>query len=962
MFELDTLRLIRKTSRRFISLLLIVLIGAGFMMGLFSCRQIMEESVDIYYDEYEFSDFQLYSQYGFSDDDYIALKQTDEVSQVFASKTIDMLAKNGPDDEYVTRVTEDYRVLNKYKLVEGRAPRKADECVVIVNDYMDALPLGSVITLDYGENEVSDYLKNDKFTIVGFAESPEFMAKVKGPSNYLNMDLDMIIYIPNENFLSDYYTTVYLNVEGGSDYVSLSKAYSNYIQEKQVIVEDVASSRQHITRDEIIGKVEKQLEDSQNTLNELKEITQKELDDSKKQLDDANITLITYETQLNMLSSTIRTLENSIAQNGYPFQEQIDEYNDFMESIGLNPGYFYENYVHDSAQEMLDNAYSQYNSMLGQLASARRQYEEGMEEYTEGLAKFNDEVAKAELEIRKAKQELDELPAAKWMIFRRDANYSAYMYEGNTKQMGAIGKVLPMLFYLVAALVCLTTMKRLIDEQRGQIGIFVALGFSDGRIIFKYVSYALMASLIGSIIGILIGQPLFSGVIYWAWRMMYLLPPVHMHYPVRYIIISILAFALLMALVTAYVVKDTIKEVPAALMRPKAPKKAKEIMLEKIPFIWNRLSFTSKITARNIFRYKSRFFMTIIGIAGCTGLLLLGFSIKDSVADVVNVQYGQIFKADYDIAFKDVDNDKIAEYADEIGKDLQYELVEPYMEYSTKVYFSDKDGTAVVRVLDPRTYTNVVELFETDGKNNLKLDNTGVIISEKFAKNNNLKVGDSIRLESVDGIKADAAITGICQMYFQHYVFMSQTFYETAFEEDVHRNHISVTGGNSADLLKICEKFPEYSSLYDTVDFKEQFDILVGALNLIIYVIIITAGSLAFVVLINLTQVNISERIREIATLKVLGFNDKEVALYIFKEIILLTIIGALLGMPLGVLENRLIMGELNMEMIMFAKTVKPMSYVYSFAITLIFTLIVMFAMRKTLRDVNMVESLKSVE
>ncbi|MBO4358469.1 MAG: ABC transporter permease, partial [Erysipelotrichaceae bacterium] len=601
-----------------------------------------------------------------------------------------------------------------------------------------------------------------------------------------------------------------------------------------------------------------------------------------------------------------------------------------------------------------------YEKLTYMVASARKQYDEGLEEYKEALITFNEEIEKADIEIRKAEQEIADLPNAKWTILDRDSHYSSYMYDGSCTQMQAIGYAMPVMFFLVAALVCLTTMKRLVDEQRGQIGIFVALGFSNRQIIGKYITYALLASLAGGIPGIILGQIIFPTVIYRTWRLMYYLPDMQMFFPLKYVLVCLLSFVVLMCSVTALVVNGVLKESPATLMRPKAPKNGSKILLEKLTFIWDRISFTSKVTARNLFRYKARFLMTVLGVAGCTGLLVIGWGIKDSISDVVSIQFSDIFNYNYQISLENSHN--LDENIAVLNKNLGNDVVASYMTYTTKVYMEKDDDTAQAIVIDPRDAFLIFRLRDKKDHTEFRLSNEGIIVSNKFAINNGLKKGDMVTIESRNGLTAQVKISGICEMYFQHYVFISNSLYQNLFDETISNTTIAVKTDDHEALLEDCRQLEDFISVYDFSAMIDQFETMIKALNLIIAVIIVTAGSLAFVVLVNLTQVNISERVREIATIKVLGFNDHEINLYIFKEILLLTLIGGLCGLPLGVLEHHYIMNVINMEMIMFGMNIRFLSFLYAFLVTFVFTLIVLLFMRKPLRDVDMVESLKSVE
>ena len=352
--------------------------------------------------------------------------------------------------------------------------------------------------------------------------------------------------------------------------------------------------------------------------------------------------------------------------------------------------------------------------------------------------------------------------------------------------------------------------------------------------------------------------------------------------------------------------------------------------------------------------------MTIAGIAGCAGLLILGFGIKDSVSDVVYIQNRDIFTYDYSVAFE---NSGFTEAAlQKLNSDPYVDKVVEYGTYMTRIYLDGEEATASTIVIDPKASSNMFSLRETDKKTPIRLGNDGIVISEKFALNHNLKIGDTITIESGSRIKQDVTISNICEMYFQHYFFMTDAYYKNIFDEELDFNRIAVQADDGYDIYPEIKDLEGFSNISSTSDSMEKYGALVGALNLVIIVIILVAGSLAFVVIVNLTQVNISERIREIATLKVLGFNDREVNMYIFKEILLLSLIGCVVGIPIGIVEHKFIMSVINIEMIMYGNRIKPVSYLYSIIITIVFTVIVLMFMRKPLREVDMVESLKSVE
>ncbi len=1124
MFHKDTIRLIKKTFNRFFSLVMIVLIGVAFMMGLLATPDIMRQSIDYYNDNNNLQDFQLYSSFGFCNEDVIRLRKQDFVESVFASKSLDCLMVTEKGTSNVIRVEESDRYVNNYEIIDGRDVENKDEIVLLVSSVAQrSYIIGDRVTLFNEEDDLDDSLKNTEYTIVGLAQSPAYLSKVLGSSNYKNMDLNTIGFIRSSNFIGKYYTTIYLTVNDAKKLTAYTDKYNKFIADTKNDLENFAISQQDYNKDTIILEIREEIENGEKELATQKKDAQDKLDEAKAQLDEAHMQLIVAENQITQYKQMYNTINNEINSTSKTITRRIEENDQAIQEVEETTGKsFNEYYIEVSAdytsytslknlsnqdnnqivsdalirvtnenerlanqnvtnqatidlnnsriveidgllisetnQESITNlndekarlqrenvtlqlAISSNNSIINsneetikqlqsiidgnpdesianqintynnkyngsiedeyakisaieedrillasskealntskealkyvenmlvtatnEYNSGKKMYEEGLKEYNKGVLEFTEEIEKAEAEIQKGYQALEELPEAKWMILDRDMHYSSLMYTNTVKQMTSICIAMPILFYLVAALVCMTTMTRLVDEQRGQIGIFRALGFSKEQVTSKYVIYALLAALIGSVIGIGIGIVSFPVVIYYTWGLMYIIPPIRMSIPLIPLIICVLAFSLLMMGVTYIVVQGSLKELPAQLLRPKAPKNAKKVFLEYIPFIWNKLSFTSKITARNLIRYKTRFFMTVIGVAGCTGLLVVGWGIKDSISDIINVQFGQLINYNYTI---NVENDyNIFESVDYLKEDLNNIYVVPFNSYTSKVYTEDgHENTLTVEVFDARESRDVLNLHLTDRKTDVEINNNGVLVSEKFALNNNIKKGDIITIESANGVKAKVKVNDIIEMYFQHYIYMSSDYYYNTFNQKVHNTNIAIKTDNSkADIAKEASNLEGYLSIVDFSSMIDQFQTMIEALDLIILVIIITAGSLSFVVLINLTQVNISERIREIATLKVLGFRTGEVNSYIFKEIFLLTIIGAIIGLPLGVVEHHFIMGVINMDMVMFGNNVSLLTFTYAFVVTMVFTCIVLIIMKKPLKNIEMIESLKSVE
>ena len=536
--------------------------------------------------------------------------------------------------------------------------------------------------------------------------------------------------------------------------------------------------------------------------------------------------------------------------------------------------------------------------------------------------------------------------------------------------MDAIAVVFPAFFILVAALVCLTTMTRMVDEQRGLIGTYKAIGYGKAAIAMKFVLYSLMALLSGGIIGCIFGLKVFPLIIYNSWNIIYYMPKIKY---ANHIILSIIAIASMAAVIVAATLAacmSELSEVPSTLMRPKSPKKGKKILLEHIGIIWKHLSFSGKVTARNIFRYKKRFFMTVVGIAGGCALMLAGFAIKDSVSAFIQKQFVQIIKYDATISYSDEsvldtvksddridDYDTIHTYLSDVGN---AEVIEDEDK-------QQKEDITIDVVENADEFEKFILLRKRNTNVTYKLDNDGICITEQLAGTLGVRAGDTIYLSSDSGVRKPAVVSHVVEMYTNSYIFMTAGYYEKVFGEEYLPNAILVTLTQKNDDLQN-EVGSDYLSMDNVKGITfcssniEKFNNMISSINLVTYVLILSAAALTFVVLYNLINVNVSERIREIATIKVLGFFDKEVASYVYRENVVISIIGSLAGLILGRGLHLYIMKTIEMDNVMFGDAVRPVSYVYSFVLTMIFALFVNLVMYNRLRKVPMVESLKSVE
>lgn len=676
--------------------------------------------------------------------------------------------------------------------------------------------------------------------------------------------------------------------------------------------------------------------------------------------------LVEYQTQLESLKSSKQQIEDGIASGEEKLAAAEQELVKAYEQT-VNASVELDEKIADARKEIAENRQKLVDSEA-ELKDAKQKIADAKEELETSRVDGEQELVDAKAELDKAYQDIQDLDDAKWTVLDRTSHYASATYKGTIEQMQAIANIFPVFFLLVAALVCLTTMTRMVDEQRGQIGVMRALGYSEFQCASKYLVYAALATIIGEILGSVFGMMIFPPIIYTLWRMMYILPELKFEVPWGLVLSSSAIFLVVMELTTYNACRKDTKEVPAQLLRPKAPKLGKSTFIEKIGFIWKHLSFTWKITVRNLIRYKKRFFMTVFGVAGCTALLVTGWGVRDSVKAMVDIQFDDIIYYDGLVSVGDeVSVSEFNSLVQDIKSRSDVKKAVSITDYNA-VLSNDKDEETVYvyafeqisdldGLLNLRTRTNHTKIELTDD---------GVVLSEKLAENLGLKVGDLITLESKDGVKKEVTVSGICEMYIQHYVFMTQAYYNKVFDTKVSSNTVCVEINGDDDVSLAFQKDIVNHDYVNSITFNESvlnnFRTMANSLDLVVWVLLIASMSLAFVVLGNLTNVNISERQREIATLKVLGFRKNEVQNYIYKENNVLTFIGAIVGIPVGTFLHHYIMKQVEMDYIMFGRSVQPLSYLYSVMFTIVFGHLVNFFMRKKLKNIDMIESLKSVE
>ena len=639
-----------------------------------------------------------------------------------------------------------------------------------------------------------------------------------------------------------------------------------------------------------------------------------------------------------------------------------------------------------SAWALLNEKEDTLNASKAQLASGEQELADGRSEYeqaakeaeeqiTDGQAKITDgekQLTDAKQQIADAKAEIKKIENPKWYVQTREDALTEYQgYGDNADRMRSIGKVFPVLFFLVAALISLTTMTRMVEEQRVQIGTMKALGYGKAAIAGKYIGYALIATLGGSIFGVLAGEKILPFIIIYAYMILYkhlpaILVPYHMSYALQASGIAV-ACTLIATIASCY--KELAAE-PAELMRPAAPKQGKRILLERIGIIWKHLNFTWKSTVRNLIRYKKRFFMTIFGIGGCMALMVVGFGLKDCIYEIVSLQYEKV--QFYDAAtymsddISEENRQQLHDYLDQ-NADIK-ETIEARMQKTDVKSASGKKTLYLMVPSDNEKIEDFLSFHSMTNKDEVySLKKDEVILTEKMASLLNVKVGDELTIEDEDRGDQTVTVGAICENYMSHYLYLSPEKYEELYGVPAEYNTIiySVKDGKDDQIEKIGTKLLSMDGVLNvsyTSSIEGRLDDMLRSLNLVIVVLIVSAGMLAFVVLYNLNNINITERQRELATLKVLGFYDGEVASYVYRENILLTIIGSVVGMVLGNLLHRYIILTVEVEEAMFGRQIHWQSYLYSFLFTVAFSLFVNWVMFYKLKKIDMVESLKSVE
>ena len=700
--------------------------------------------------------------------------------------------------------------------------------------------------------------------------------------------------------------------------------------------------------------------------------------EGQKQIDEKEPQVIEGEEAVAQLKAGIEAGYSQLEAGRQELQNSKNQLDSAKQQIddGYNEIYYNESLLNQKEAE----GKQELENVLAKLYSGEADYDAGVVEYEDGLAEYQDgveeyEQSKIDVEeelqegrdkIADAEKELKDLETPEWYVFDRNDNPGYSTYEEDAEKVDAIAAVFPFFFVLVAALVCSTTMTRMVEEQRTQMGTLKALGYNNRSIVSKYLIYAISASIVGSIIGLCIGFKLFPWVIINAYKIMYSMPDPMMPFRWDYAGWCTLVGILCTGLSAYFVCRKELKTVPAQLMRPKAPKVGKKIMLERVGFVWNRLSFLHKVTARNIFRYKARSLMTTIGIAGCCALILTGFGLNYAISSIVDRQFGDIFKYDVTIAISE-NSESLEELQDYINSNQYINSSETLM---VKTVDAEKNGETIASVSmsvfqNPEVVDDYITLRTMDDHTPLELTDDGVIISQKMSNVLKAKAGDSFSVVNSDGSKTELKVTGVTENYAMNYIYMTPTLYRNVYGEEPSYNMIYANipdGVETSDLSTELLDDSDILGIAYSSDTMSRFVDTIGSLKSIVIVLIVSAGLLAFIVMYNLVNINVNERKRELATIKVLGFYDREVSSYIYRENNVAVLFGIILGLILGIFLEKFVVSVAEVDAVMFISDMAWWCYAVSALITAIFALIVTIVVHFSLKKIDMVESLKAIE
>lgn len=928
----DTVREIRHSLGRFLSIFLIVLLGCGFFSGIKATMPDMIDTAEEYFSDNRLMDIKLMSSIGVKSEDVEAVKKADDVQGVMAGYSKDVFYYHENQNLVLKFMSFNNVVdenspnnLDKPVLLEGRLPEKKGECAVEVKmSSPNTFKVGGEIKINEPDSSknITDTLATDTYRIVGIVASPLYIGYERDATTVGNGTVVSNVFVPESEFVCDYYTELYVKFKDTDELDPFSDEYKQAVKDKSVQAVE-------FFEDSVNARFEKLSSDAQDSI----EVAQEKVDILKQALS-------CDESQLTEL---LATAQKSV--------EEAQEAYDKAEQSGSSAKYL--------ARSQLLKA-QQLEEVAGKLLEDKKTGS------TAAFDEYNGQLAAAEDEIAGAKKELEAVKTPAFYQYDRFEASSDYSsFYGDAQKVDSIAKVFPVFFILVAALVCLTTMTRMVEEQRTQIGTYKALGYSGARIAGKYLFYAATAATAGSCIGVVVGLQIFPKIIYSCYNILYNIPDIDTPFKPVYMVLCLVVSAICTCSAVLYACIKELKSQPSQLMRPKPPQNGRRVLLERVDLIWNRLDFLAKVTVRNLLRYKKRFFMTIVGVAGCTALIVTGFGLKYSIKTIAEKQFNEIFLYDGIAVLNSADfdekqlEDKISSIA-QVDKSMLMQSTDGIAENE-----SENQSVSMIVPKAPENMGDYIDLVSAENGSNLEVKSGSVIITQKLAKLLDLKTGDTITIKLSGHEEKEFNIGGVSKNYALHYIYITPDDFESVYGEKPVYNLSFIDLKKDTDENSFKEQLISNDEFYG-ISFKNDssrgFLNSVDSLDAIVILLIVCAGGLAFVVLYNLANINITERVREIATIKVLGFYDGETSAYIYRENLISTIVGIIVGLVAGKILHYFVVITSEVDLVLFNRQLVWWAYVLGALLTLAFAFIVNLVLHFKLKKIDMVEFLKSVE
>ena len=1056
----DSKKMFKNNIGRFCSIVLIIMLGTSFFIGMNAISPEMKKTAEKYMKDKNIYDYALESNLGYKKEDVKKFEDIKNIEKAQGVYSYDALASFDQKDIVVrvSSMNSDIKMNENY-IEDGRKIEKDNECYISTRlKQMYNYDIGKKIKVYRKDKDnINDALKITEFEIVGIVKNPIYLSTFYGTTQLLTGELNSFLFVKEEAFKMKDYTTVYLKSDIDEN---IKRFSSKYKKENKKILKDIEKVNKNIAKskfDKIINDNSKKIAEAEGKIKSVEDSINEKyliLKNSQLQINKA-ITSISYyvakyykseniynrykekevnlsnlytnisnlsgekhrlETRneelkkyLNVLKTEINDIQNGVEKNLYEIYNLEDESNKFVDlskkNYQLNNEYIQKNtqyqnlnaeyesnkqkiqdtnkklenfeeqknrlqnelYVSfDSLQDLIDNIGD--NNLKYQFSQVRSGKEELNKAKTEFTNQNIDEIIKnAKKEIDDKKEELNKF---KYVI----ATTPLYESSGfkalkeDIAKMSLMGKIFPVVFFIVATLVTITTITRMIEEDRKNIGVFKALGYRKEIIVRRYLIYSLLAGLIGALLGTIIGSLVILDVLYVSYGDMYDLPELSNKFNLFYIMISFIVSLLSTVLVTWIVTIKALKEKTADLLRPQIGTTGKEILLEKIPFLWNKCSFLYKICFRNIFRYKKRLFMTLIGIAGCTALIYAGLGLQSAVNSIGNIQFSKVRPVDIEIYLNgELEPKEVEELEKDIRQKQHIKETTPVRQQSITAKANNYSKDVFYIAVSSKEIGKYMNLKNRKTSETIKLDDEGVILTEKLAILLDVQVDDKITVKD-GGVDATLKVTGITENYLYNYIFFTPNVYERIYGKEIKYNEVFVntskelTEKEEIDLSDKLKENDKIASMSFRDNLEKEFKTSLSGLMIIVILFIGCASLLSFTVLVNLNNINIEERKRELSTIKLLGFYEKELESYVFRENIILTILGTLLGLILGMGILGVIIQAAEVETIFLVKDINYINLVVSIVITILFTLITNFAMRKKIKNIDMIDSLKSIE